>query len=50
MPSEAASLADRRMTIFDAIVPDGTCERLRFKTRAEADAGADQRREAGHSV
>jgi hypothetical protein len=38
------------MTIFDAIAPDGTRERLRFNTQAEADAAADQRREAGHSI
>ena len=50
MPSEAASLEDRRMTIFDAIAPDGTRERLRFETQAEADVAADQRREAGHSI
>ena len=50
MPSEAASPEDRRMTIFHAIAPDGTCERLRFETQAEADAAADQHREAGHSL
>jgi len=50
MPSEAASPEDRRMTIFHAIARDGTCERLRFETEAEADAAADQRREAGHSI
>ena len=50
MPSEAAGLEDRRMTIFHAIAPDGTCERLRFETQAEADAAADQHREAGHSI
>ena len=38
------------MITFDAIAPDGTRERLRFETRAEADAAADQRREAGHSI
>ena len=38
------------MTIFHAIAPDGTCERLRFETQAEADAAADQHREAGHSI
>jgi hypothetical protein len=38
------------MTIFHAIAPDGTCERLRFETEAAADAAADQRREAGHSL
>ena len=38
------------MTIFDAIAADGTRERLRFETQAEADAAADQRREAGHSI
>ena len=50
MPSDAASPEDRRMTIFDAIAPDGTCERLRFETQAEPDAAADQHREAGHSI
>ena len=40
----------RRMITFDAIAPDGTRERLRFETRAEADAAADQYREAGHSI
>jgi hypothetical protein len=50
MPTEAASREDRRMTIFHAIAPDGTCERLRFETQAEADAAADPRREAGHSI
>jgi hypothetical protein len=50
MPSEAASPEDRRMVIFDAIAPDGTRERLRFETQAEADAVADERREAGHSL
>jgi hypothetical protein len=49
MPSEAASPEDRHM-IFDAIAADGTRERLRFETQAEADAAADQRREAGHSI
>jgi hypothetical protein len=38
------------MTILHAIAPDGTCERLRFETEAEADAAADQRREAGCSI
>jgi hypothetical protein len=50
MPSEAARLEDRRMIIFHAIAQDGTCERLRFETEAEANAAADQRREAGHSI
>ena len=49
MPSEAPSPEDRHM-IFDAIAADGTRERLRFETRAEADAAADQHREAGHSI
>ena len=40
----------RRMVTFDAIAPDGTRERLRFETQAEADIAADQRREAGHSI
>ena len=50
MPSEAPSPEEHRMTIFDAIAPDGTRERLRFETLAEAEAAADQRREAGHSI
>jgi len=50
MPSEAASPEDRRMTIFHAISHDGSCERLKFETQVEADAAADQRREAGHSI
>ena len=50
MPSEAASPEDRRMTIFHAIAPDGTCERLRFKSSAEADVAADRYRDAGHSI
>jgi hypothetical protein len=50
MSSEAASPEDSRMTILHAIAPDGTCERLRFETQAEADAAADQHREAGHSL
>jgi hypothetical protein len=37
------------MTIFDAIAQDGTRERLRFETQAEADIAADQRSEAGHT-
>jgi hypothetical protein len=50
MPSDAASPDGRRMTIFHAIAPDGTRERLRFETQAEADAAADQHRETGHSI
>jgi hypothetical protein len=38
------------MVTFDAIAPDGTRERLRFETQAEADAVADERREAGHTI
>ena len=38
------------MITFDAIAPDGTRERLRFETQAEADAAADRYREAGHSL
>jgi hypothetical protein len=38
------------MTIFQAIAPDGTRERLRFETQAEADAAADRHRAAGHSI
>ena len=50
MPSEPAGPEDSRIIIFDAIAPDGTRERLRFETDAEAQAAADQRREAGHSI
>jgi hypothetical protein len=51
MPSSpTTSPEQRRMITFDAIAPDGTRERLRFETQAEADAAADQRREAGHSI
>jgi hypothetical protein len=38
------------MITFDAIAPDGTRERLRFETQAEADAAADRYREAGQSI
>jgi hypothetical protein len=51
MPSNSTpSREQRRMITFDAIAPDGTRERLRFETEAEADAAADQHREAGHSL
>jgi len=51
MPSDPTTRQEqRRMITFDAIAPDGTRERLRFETQAEADAAADQRREAGHSI
>jgi hypothetical protein len=51
MPSNpATSQEPHRMITFDAIAPDGTRERLRFATQAEADAVADERREAGHSI
>jgi hypothetical protein len=51
MPSNpTASQEQRRMITFDSIAPDGTRERLRFETQAEADAVADERREAGHSI
>jgi hypothetical protein len=51
MPSDPTpSPEQRRMITFDAIAPDGTCERLKFGTKAEADVAADQRREAGHSL
>jgi hypothetical protein len=40
MPNESAEREDRRMVTFDAIAPDGTRERLRFETQAEADAAA----------
>ena len=51
MPSNPTPSPDeRRMITFDAIAPDGTRERMRFETQAEADAAADQHREAGHSI
>ena len=51
MPSSPTTRPeDRRMITFDAIAPDGTRERLRFETQAEADAAADQHCEAGHSI
>jgi hypothetical protein len=51
MPSNPTpSPEQRRMITFDAIAPDGTSERLRFETQAEADAAADRCREAGHSL
>ena len=51
MPSNPTTRpGERRMITFDAIAPDGTRERLRFETQAEADAAADQYREAGHSI
>ena len=49
MPSDpTTTLEQRRMVTFDAIAPDGSRERLRFETPAEADAAADRRRAAGH--
>jgi hypothetical protein len=51
MPSNPTpSPEQRRMITFDAIRPDGTRERLRFDTQAEADAAADLYRDAGHSI
>ena len=50
MPNNPTSPEERRMITFDAIAPDGTRERLRFETQAEADAAADHHREAGHSI
>jgi hypothetical protein len=50
VPSNPTSPEDRRIIIFDAIAPDGSRERLRFETQAEADAAADRHREAGHSI
>jgi hypothetical protein len=38
------------MITFDATTPNGTRERFRFESKAEADAAADQRREAGYSI
>jgi hypothetical protein len=50
MPSSPTGGEQHRKITFDAIAPDGTRERLRFASQAEADAVADQRREAGHSI
>jgi hypothetical protein len=51
MPSNpTTSPEDRSMVTFDAIAPDGTRERLRFETQAEADVAADRYRDAGHSL
>jgi len=51
MPSDLKTSQDqRRMITFDAIAPDGSCERLRFETQDQADAAADRYREAGHSL
>jgi hypothetical protein len=51
MPSDPTTSQERRrMVTFDAIAPDGTRERLRFETQAEADAAADRYRDAGHSL
>jgi hypothetical protein len=51
MPSNpTCSQEQRRMITFDAIAPDGTRERLRFETQAEADAAADRYRDAGHNL
>ena len=38
------------MIVFDAIAPDGSRERHRLGTQADADAAADQQRETGHSI
>ena len=38
------------MITFDAIAPDGTRERFRFESKAEADAAAEQYREAGYGI
>jgi hypothetical protein len=48
MPSNPSQ--ERRRMITFAIAPDGTRERLRFETQAEADAAADRYREAGYSI
>ena len=45
MPSNRTSSPEQhRMITFDGITPDGTRQRLRFQTQAEADAAADERR------
>jgi hypothetical protein len=51
MPSNRTTGQEqRRIITFDAIAPDGTRERLRFESKAEADAAADRHRAAGHSI
>ena len=51
MPRNPTTSQEQRpMITFDAIRPDDTRERLRFDTQAEADAAADEHREAGHSI
>jgi hypothetical protein len=51
MPSNPTPSPEQRGIItFDAIAPDGTRERLRFETQAEADVAADRYRETGHSL
>ena len=51
MPSNPTTSQEQRpMTTFDAIAPDGTRERLRFETQAEAHAAADRYHDAGHSL
>jgi hypothetical protein len=48
MPRNPTTSQERpRMITF---APDGTRERLRFATQAEADAAADRHRAAGHSI
>ena len=49
MPSNPTQ-EQRRVITFDAIAHDGTRERMRFETQAEADAAADHHREPGHSI
>ena len=51
MPSNRTPSSEQsRLITFDAIAPDGTRERLRFETQAEADVAADRYRDAGHSI
>ena len=51
MPSDQPATPEAaRMITFVAIAPDGSSERLRFATQAEADAAADTYRAAGQSI
>jgi hypothetical protein len=51
MPADPpAALENARMITFIAIAPDGSSERLSFATEAEAQAAAEDYRNAGHSI
>jgi hypothetical protein len=50
MLARLQSLSDDHFGYSPDEITWSTRERLRFETQAEADAAADQRREAGHSL